>query len=250
MKEILSENMKVPDSCEVNKPIYKKLFYENAYLGKKDQELLSKNIEKITWLYSFKPDTINILPYNDKEREYEEIAVIEVLLREQSHIKRIAEIIQLTIPYPLIIIFNYGQKILFNVAHKRVNMSDESRNTYEELIFTDWVDLASLNKNDKKFIKSLDITKFSFTNFYWFYSDFVDRINIFNVSLYADEYLLEHDANDLKQIHDEIKDLEQRISQLQSDLKKEDHFNKKVKMNVEIKKLKEEKKNLIDKLNS
>ena len=52
MKEILYESMNVPDSCEVNKPIYKKLFYENASLGKKDQELFSKNIDKITWLYS------------------------------------------------------------------------------------------------------------------------------------------------------------------------------------------------------
>lgn len=252
MKEDFLNKFSIPASCEVNNTIFKKMFYENAYMSKVDKEIFQKDIDKIVWLYSFKEDTINIRPYKDENREYEEIAVIEVILLNDTKIKRISEIIQRTIPYPLILVFKYGNKILFNVAHKRINKTDESKNTVEGLIYTHWINLISLVDREDQFIKSMNFKGFSCSNCYRFYSDVVDRINIFNASKYQSDFetLNTKGAVEVKAISDEIEMLDAQISELRRKLKHEVHFNKKIEINIEIKKIEIRKEGLIESLNN
>ncbi len=110
----LYEKMNIPQRCEVGNTIFKKLFYENSNMVTKDKDIFTNHIDKILWKYSFKEENLNIKVYKTEELDYEEIALIEVLLKEDKKYKKIAEIIQNNIPYPLIIIFVKGDKILFN----------------------------------------------------------------------------------------------------------------------------------------
>lgn len=244
------DKFNIPKSCEVGNTIFKKLFYENADLKKKDKEIFVNDIDRIIWRYSFKEDTINIQSYKDEQREYDEIAFIEVLLKEDSKVKLIAEIIQRTIPYPLLIVFKINNKVLINVGHKRKNLSDESKNTVEELIYTDWIDLSSLTNREEQFLNNLDITGYSFSNFYRFYSDIVDNIILFNASIYIDDYLVLKDKNSVKvkEISDKIKELDNILIDLKNRIKKEIHFNKKIKLNIEIKDLEKQRESLIHEL--
>ena len=91
MIEVLLDKLAIPDSCLINKPIFKKLFYDNADLGTADKKALKEDIGKIRWLYTLKPSTINIQKYVDDEREYLEIAVLHIELSNISRIKRIAD---------------------------------------------------------------------------------------------------------------------------------------------------------------
>ncbi|MFT5871420.1 MAG: hypothetical protein ACI8WT_000338 [Clostridium sp.] len=224
------KKFKVPASCVVNSTIFKKLFYENASMNKVDKEIFKKDIDKIIWIYSFKGTTINIRPYKDEVREYEEIAVIEVILLNDIKIKRISEIIQKTIPYPLILVFKYGDKILFNVAHKRINKADESKSIVEGFIYTEWINLLSFSRIEEQFINSMNIEGFSFSNFYSFYSEAVGRINIFNASKYQSDFekLKTKGAVEVKAIADEIEKLDAKIIELRSKIKHEVQFNKKI----------------------
>lgn len=58
----------IPSSCFIGSTIYKKLFYENANLGSQDKALFTDTINKITWVYCLKPETINISAYKDEVR--------------------------------------------------------------------------------------------------------------------------------------------------------------------------------------
>jgi len=246
---LLYKSMNIPLSCEVGNTLFKKLFYENASMSVKDKEIFKEHIKKITWKYSFKADTINILSYKDDEREYKEVALIEVDLEEDSKVKRIAEIIQRTIPYPLILAFSYKGSVLINVAHKKVNKVDESKDIVEELLYTDWIDFNSLEPRNDSFLESINIKLLSFANFYKFYSDFVDKINVYNASGYQkDVYLNKLNASEIKVITDQIEEFEKKIIEIKNSIKKEKHFNKKMKMNIEIKKFEEKKNKLIQSL--
>jgi len=242
----------IPDSCEVNNTIFKKMFYDNASMNKIDKEIFQKDINKIVWLYSFKEETINIRSYKDEVREYEEVAVIKVVLLNDTKIKRISEIIQSTIPYPLILLFQYGDKVLFNVAHKRINKADENKNIVEENIYTEWVNLLRLSGREEQFIGSMNINGFSFSHFYRFYSDVVDRMNIFNASKYHSDFgtLKVIGAVKVKAIADEIEKLDVKMLKLRSNIKHEVHFNKKIEMNIEMKKSESRKKYLIQSLSN
>src|SRR5574344_1422522 len=131
--------LNIPDSCFIVNTIYKKLFYENADLSNSDKSLFTDTINKVTWLYCLKPETINIPTYKDEVRDYPEIEVIEVLVHKDYKLKRIAEIIMRTIPYPMVLIFKLEDQRQFYVAHQRTSQSDSSMNTIEEFIATNWL---------------------------------------------------------------------------------------------------------------
>jgi hypothetical protein len=60
MTQILLNAMAIPAACELNKPVFKKMFLENGDLDATDKKALSNDIERIRWLYTLKPNTINI----------------------------------------------------------------------------------------------------------------------------------------------------------------------------------------------
>lgn len=232
------EFLNIPDSCFIGNTIYKKLFYENADLSASDKSLFTDTISKVTWLCCLKPETINIPAYKDEVRDYPEIEVIEVLVHKDYKLKRIAEIIMRTIPYPMLLIFKLEDKRQFYVAHQRSNQSDSSKNTIEEFIATDWLD------SDSDLFAKLDIKQMRFTNFYALYSDIVDAISIYNLSaiMPMEENITGAEA---RQLSAKIEDIEQEIVSLRSKLKKESQFNRKMELNIEIKKLERSKSKLL-----
>ena len=230
--------LNIPDSCFIGSTIYKKLFYENAHLSSSDKSLFTDTINKVVWLYCLKPETINIPAYKDEVREYPEIEVIEVILNKEYGLNRIAEIIMRTIPYPMLLIFKLEDKIRFYMAHQRTSQSDSSKNTIEEFISTDWL------RNDSDLFAKLDIKQMRFTNFYTLYSDIVDAISIYNLSaiMPTDDTVTGAKARELSA---KIEDIEQRIANLRSKLKKESQFNRKMELNIEIKRLEQSKNKLL-----
>ena len=230
--------LNIPDSCFIGNTIYKKLFYENADLSTNDKSLFTDTINKVTWLYCLKPETINISAYKDEVREYPEVEVIEVLLHKDYKLKRIAEIIMRTIPYPVVLIFRLEGKVKFYVAHQRTNQSDSSKNTIEEFISTDWLE------SDSALFDKLDIKQMRFANFYALYSDIVDTISIYNLStiIPTDDNITGAEARELSA---QIEDIEQEITSLRAKLKKETQFNRRMELNIEIKRLEQNKNKLL-----
>jgi hypothetical protein len=230
--------LKIPDSCFIDNTIYKKLFYENADLSTSDKSLFTDTISKITWLYCLKSETINIAAYKDEVRDYPEVEVIEVLVHKDYKLKRIAEIIMRTIPYPMVLIFKLEAKRKLYVAHQRTNQNDSSKNTIEEFIATDWLD------SDSALFAKLDIKQMRFANFYALYSDIVDTISIYNLStiIPTDDNITGAEARELSA---QIEDIEQEITSLRTRLKKESQFNRRMELNIEIKRLEQNKNKLL-----
>lgn len=230
--------LNIPDSCFIGSTIYKKLFYENVNLSSSDRYLFTDIINKIIWLYCLKPETVNIPAYKDEVREYPEIEVIEVIVNKDYGINRIAEIIMRAIPYPMLLIFKLEDKRRFFVAHQRTSLSDSSKNTIEEFISTDWLG------NDNALFDRLSIKQMRFTNFYTLYSDIVDTISIYNLSAIvpADDTITGAEARELLA---KIEDIERKIASLRSKLKKETQFNRKMELNIEIKRLEQSKNKLL-----
>lgn len=230
--------LNIPASCFIGSTIYKKLFYENADLGSRDKALFTDTIGKIRWVYCLKPETINITAYKDEVRDYPEIEVIEVDLNNDNRLKRIAEIIMRTIPYPMLLIFRLEDRMLFYLAHQRISQSDSSKNTIEEFIATDWLD------NDSALFAKLDIRKMRFTSLYALYSDLLDAISIYNVSdIVAEEKPIT--GTEARELASQLEDLEGQIASLRARLKKEGQFNRKMELNIEIKRLEQNKNKLL-----
>lgn len=246
MQKFLSQ-LNIPRDCKVGNTIFKKVFYENASITKADEKIIKEHIDKIIWQYCLKPDTINIQAFKDETKEYPEIEVITVAINNNSKTKRIAKIIMRNIPYPLLLVFSFEDKLQLYAAHQRRNLGDESKNTIEEFISTGWFNMDELDVQDELFIETIDFTKLSQLNFYRMYTDLVDKINIYNASkLTGDDYIANTSADDAKEVYNEVTSLDEKIARLKSKIKKETAINEKVAMNIELNKLKTKRQELLD----
>ena len=154
------QKLALPEACFLGKRVYKKLFYENAALSAADKKAFSEDILDIQWCYTLKPETIAIARYEDNDREYHEIALMQVNLKNDQHSKRLAQIIQRAIPYPLLIVFTQGSRFALNVADKRINQADREKIRVDAFYDTDWLDLNDLSASEINFIDKTTNTIF------------------------------------------------------------------------------------------
>lgn len=253
------EKLAIPDSCYLGKRIFKKLFYEKTQLNATDKKSFSNDIEAIEWRYTLKPETINISRYEDDDREYFEVAVIQVTLKEPKRYKRIAQIMQRAIPYPLLIVFRHESAIALSVAAKRINRADREKILAEELQETSWLIPAALTDYEKEFLEKIAITNFSYNNYYEFYTDLTDRIIALNCAVHTGRYSLTigdaTNTESAEKIGDydnirnpkwtntrlnlllELEKLQQEKTELRNRLKKEKNMGTQVQLNTKVKKL-------------
>lgn len=220
----------LPDTCKVDKTIFKNMFYEVAGVSRADKKLFTDVIEKVTWLYNLRPDTINVLPYKDEEKDYSEIEAIEVTLKDEKRLDRIAEVIMMAIPYAMLLVFRKDDGYKFYVAHHVTSKADFSKNVLGKLIFSDW------QTKESELLKKLDFKGFRFSNYYDMYTDIVDAISVFNAQKLTDlkQNLTGEEARNFV---DRINAIDTEIDGLKAEMKKETQFNRKLELNVRIQKL-------------
>jgi hypothetical protein len=245
----IEEFLDIPAQCELGNVIYKKLFYENMELKKADRDIFIKYVDKIRWCYSLKENNINIKKFQDEKLEYDEIEFINVYLKAPNKLKRLADIIMRTIPYPMVLSFEYGNEIRIFTGHQRINLADSTKNTIEEYIYTDWIDLNNLDELDNELFENLKIQNLSFTNFYTFYNDIIEAIIKYNASKLSGGSSIVLPVEEMKSIYDEIKAIDYEIELIQAKIKKETQFNRIVELNMEIKGLKDKREELRGRLN-
>ena len=112
-----------PETAFLGKRVPKKQFLESGELVAGDKKLFRENVKNVYWEFTLKSSTCPVLPFRDNEREYLEVAVLQVEMNFQKGHKRIAEIIHRVIPYPLMIGFYVG------TTEHTENTEKENRNS-------------------------------------------------------------------------------------------------------------------------
>lgn len=242
MFEEFLNTLGVPDSCLLNKSLYKKMFLEHTELDVKDKKALKDNVEKIRWLYTLKPSTIHIAPYCDELREYSELAVLHVEINETKHAEKIAHFINRAIPYPLIIFFTVNKEgkehFALCLADKRLNKADKEKWVIEEQLLSPWVGLDESTEVNKAFLNSLQLATLPFSNFWQVYQALIHRVISLKCAEITGKYYL---AKDTDQSQQQCENLQQ-YQQIQLEIKKlrgqikHAAFNQQVELNTQIKK--------------
>ena len=241
MIDIFLDRLSIPKSCELNKPVYKKYFLENGILDATDKKALKEDVNKIRWLYTLKPSTINISPYSDDERDYPEVAIVYVELLSPSRIKRISAFMQRSIPYPLVLLISHKNALYVNLAAKRINQADRAKWVVEENYDTAWIDLEQPTDQQADFLKDCKIRNFSFSNYFTFYKSIQERVLALNCAAYTGVYELYKSGDQrssTRLIHlTELEKLKADKLEIETHLKKEKKMGKKVDLNTEVKQI-------------
>lgn len=198
-----------------------------------------------------KPGDTHINAFTEVDYAYDEIAVIEVLLKNRDHVKRISEVIHRGIPYPLMIVFRKEHIARLSIADKRYNLADPQAATLRALWVTESMDPDQLTKIEREFLNRMGYPNQPKIHLKAFYHGWIDLFNTYDAAQISGTFAVpsDHDEkeNQIQRLA-EFRDLEARVTDLKTELKKKEAFNEKVSLNMEIKKLESQMKHIAGKL--
>jgi hypothetical protein len=257
----------LPESAYLGKRVSKKLFFDNGALTTADKKLFQDDVESIVWQYGLKSDNIQVKPYTDEQREYLEVAILDIVLRSPKSYRRLAEVIHRTIPYPLLLVFsqnpdvptqdlqaeenlessfvNNGSKISLSIAPKRFSLAEKGAIVAEEFFTTEWMDMESPTDIEQLFLENLNIKDLPHTDFFDLYSALIDRFIAFDCASFRGEFRLngKHSPEMLREQLAMCHELKGKISDMRKRLSSETQFNNKLELNMRIKQIEKQLKN-------
>jgi hypothetical protein len=243
--------LNLPQAAYLGARIYKKQLLENADLTITDRKWVNDDIESLEWRYTLKPATINVTKYEDADREYLEIALLHVKIKSDTHVKRLGEVIQRSIPYPLILVFECDNRININLADKRVNRADASKLKVEQFFDSDW--LFSGSEIELAFLEQLNANSYSHQDLFTYYQELMRRVVALQTAKFTGKFSLtaNAEADKLRQENLEaLKQLELQLVSLKAQVKNETQFNRKLERNVQIKQIKQQIQQITTKLSA
>ena len=117
----------LPAPARVDKRIPKKLLLENGAPTAADRRLITEGIDSVVWVAALKPTTVGIPAFVDEIREYLEIAVISMTVRNAAKPARLANLVHRAIPYPVLLILHDDRQVGLSAAHKRRSLGEAGK---------------------------------------------------------------------------------------------------------------------------
>ncbi|MBI9112378.1 DUF4391 domain-containing protein [Maridesulfovibrio ferrireducens] len=204
-----------PKQTFVGSPLPKSKIYKLAGVSSKVQKMFVREVEKITWSYKLAPETIN-LPASESVQE---IQIFTVALRTEKLNYEVLETIDKAIPSPLFFVLDYGNKNKYVAAYKRPSEVDRSKWVVSGYSETEWI-------NDGSERKELPVV----LNMGALYHTLLK--NIIPLPARKNEPI-----NKLFLRMDQLRSIKRDASKLESRIRKEKQFNRKVELNSELKAL-------------
>ncbi len=125
--EDLIAALDLPAPARVDRRVPKKLLLENGAPTAADRRLITEGIDSVVWVAALKPTTVGIPAFVDEIREYLEIAVISVAVRNAANPARLANLVHRAIPYPVLLILHDERQVGLSAAHKRRSLGEASK---------------------------------------------------------------------------------------------------------------------------
>ena len=217
---------KFPDAARFGRVISKSKIYEHAAPTSKIKELFVAQVEKITWAYKLSPATIN-MPASDGVQE---IQVFTVSLRTDELSLEVLQTIDKAIPSPILFVLSYNGKYRYAAAYKRPSEADKNKWVVSSYFQSaDYADERRLEK------KELPVA--------------------LNMGALYEALLLDlipvqmRQGENLQQLIDRVEKIRKKKNEakkLESRIKKEKQFNRRVELNRTLNELRSEIRSLKD----
>lgn len=231
--------LELPASCRVDQRIPKKLLVENGAPTAADKRNITEGIEEIQWLSSLKPSSMGVPEYRDEGREYLEIAVLHIALRQGAKAARIAELTHRAVPYPILLLLTEQDQLTLSMAHIRWAQNEAGKVVLDgEPVAVTLIAQAASPDIFPAFLHALSITRQPRENLMVLYQGWLDTLAAFQaaqitgtfIKSQTDEQAIARRASLLA-----CREIEQKIAALRAAAAKEKQLARQVALNLEIK---------------
>ena len=123
-----------PKQAEFNRALPKSKIYAFAKPTRAVKDRIVAGIQDIVWKYKLAPETVNL----PARHGVQEIQVFEVALKTEELAEKVLHTIDKAIPSPIGYQITFGNRVRFSAAYKRPSDTDASKNVIEAYFTTDW----------------------------------------------------------------------------------------------------------------
>ncbi|OIU86203.1 DUF4391 domain-containing protein [Acinetobacter sp. AR2-3] len=212
---------KFPPQAKVDRLIPKNKFYEQGKANTKIEQLFVDQVENIRWAYKLASSTIHL---QDQE-DLKEIQIFRVKSRVEDLDVSILSFIDKLILTPIVFEVVYQDKVKVVATYKRLNQADKTKAVLGQYYASDWLEDAD-RVELPLYLKLADL-----------YEHFIAQI--LPIALSKDQ---ENDNESVSielqlQKVQQLESLQKQLNQLQSKLRNERQFNRKVELNKKMSEL-------------
>jgi hypothetical protein len=231
----------LPPETRVDQRVPKKLLVENGAPTAADKRQINEGIEELLWLAALKPTTIGVPEYRDDVREYLEIAVLSLTLRPDAKTGRLVELIHRAIPYPLLLVAVQSDHYMtLSLAHKRWSQGEAGK-----MVLDDAVTLCDLVEHDATaaFLDSLSLAVQPRSHLLDLYQGWINCLEAFQTARITGRFALSAgntEATIRRAALAEYARLVRQIANLRAQAERESQINRRVDLNLQIKRLETE----------
>jgi len=232
----------IPPEARVDQRVPKKLLLEQGAPTAADKRQIQDGIEEMTWVAALKPTNIAVPVFRDQVREYLEIAVLTVALRPTAKPPRLIELIHRAIPYPLVLVTEHRDAVNLSLAHKRWSQGEAGKVVIED------VRQVLLNPDkpaaeEASFLASLAVSRLPARDLFALYEGLLERLAGLEAARITGTFAPPESAERASALRDGL-DMHARLRRdlaiLRARADKEKQLNRRVELNLEIKRLEAE----------
>jgi hypothetical protein len=250
----LLSSLELPPACVLNERIAKKLLIENGAATPADKRAINEGIAELIWVAALKPKNVGVPVYRDDSREYLEIAVLSMRCRAEARSNRITELIHRSVPYPVLLLAIKERDVehtvdtisrralapgfpLLNVsvADKRFSQKDS-----QSMVLEDGVTEVQLEADSRldAFASAMNLGKQPRDNLVRLYHGWAAVLDAYRASRITGAF----EPNSLSREERrsaivEFERIEREISILRNQAAKEKQINRRVELNLDIKRM-------------
>lgn len=218
--------------ARLDRRIPKKLLIENGSPTSADKRRINEGVEELIWVAALKPPVIGAHEYRDDQREYLEIAVLSLALREAAKPARLVELVHRAVPYPVLLVTTQAETVSVSVAHKRIAQNEPAKVVLDGTVIETVVPPAALGL--------MSVVAQPKTNMLAFYHGWTECIEAMQAGQITGHYTLARDPAARREALAAYARLVREIARLRARAERESQVSRRVELNLALRKLEAE----------
>ena len=229
----------IPPKALVEQRVPKKLLLEQGAPTAADRQQIQDGIEEMAWVAALKPTNIGVPAFKNAVCEYLEIAVLAVVLRPAAKPPRLIDLIHRAIPYPLVLITEHSETVSLSLAHKRWSQGEAGKVVIEQVRQVP-LDPGASSVEEAAFLASLAVSRLPARDLFALYAGLLDSMTALEAARITGRFAPPESAERASAMRKELDvhaRLERDLAILRTKARKEKQLNRRVELNLEIKRL-------------
>ena len=230
----------LPPGTHIARRVPKTLLIEHGAFAAGDRRRIREGIGELRWLAALKPTTVGIAEYRDADREYVEIAVLQLDLRPAARRERLVELVHRAVPYPVLLIAWRDGTPELSLAHKRRSLGEAGRTVIDGELVSARLHGDAASEPVSAFRGALALARQPRENLQRLYQGWIDTVQAFHAATITGGFHLPSTAAaaaDREAALHDYQHFDDRIAAIQSVASKEKQMSRRADLNMELARL-------------